>query len=108
VRGGRAIRDLRDRTLAADGTHEGKRALAELGVRLGLDDVPCQHRRPADGDQLLGARRATGEVPRDRSRVGRVAGHEPFEAVRLRGRDLDALQRLSVIHDDPRARWRRP
>ena len=46
----------------------------------------------------------------DRARLGRVAGHQPVEPVRLHGRELDQLQRFSVVHVRPRgsSRSRRP
>ena len=80
---------------------EGERPRPQRWVRLGLDHGARDRGGPPDARELRHARRTAGEMTGNRSGVSGVACHEPVEPVGLRGRDLDALQRVSVVHHHP-------
>ena len=97
------------RPVPPDLAHERERPLRSAGSGSASITWRASGRRPPDrGELRRGTTRAAGEVPGDRGRVGRVARHQPLQAVRLRRRELDALERLSVVHGGPRGRGRRP
>ena len=83
------------------GPHVGERALAQVRRGGRPDQVAQQRCGAGQPAELLGAGIAAGQVPDDGSGQRRVAGHQPFEPVRLGGRQLDLLENVVVVHRSP-------
>ena len=82
---------------ATDLPDQGQGPIAQLGVGR-LDDVLADQggRRP-DAIGLGGTGRAAGQVVSQGRGLGRVAGIEPFEAIRLESGQLEQLASFAVL-----------
>ena len=78
--------------------NERERPLAELRRRGRPDGVPDDDGGTAEPIELVRAGRTAGQVRGDCRRKRRVAGHQPVDAGRLRGRQLELLSYFVVVH----------
>ena len=73
-------------------------SLSELRRRGGADGVADQDAGSPQPVELFGAGETAGEVRGDRPGQWRIAGHQPVDAVRLSGRQLELFSDVFVIH----------
>ena len=78
--------------------NERERPLAELGRRGRPDGVSDDDGGTAEPIELVRAGGTTVQVRGHRRRKRRVAGHQPVDAGRLRGRQLELLSYFVVVH----------
>ena len=81
-----------------DLANERERPLAELRRRGRPDGVPDDDGGTAEPIELVRAGGTAGQVRGDRRRKRRVTGHQPVDAGRLRGRQLELLPYFVVVH----------
>ena len=80
------------------GTDRGQRPGLEVGRRHLPDRVTNEDGRALQAAELLRACGTAGEVARDRLRGGRIAGHQPLEAVGFDGRQFHLFANRVVVH----------